>query len=808
MRAIQKNSLFFLCIVLFPLSSLFSQEVKVISVIGKGRTTGHIVTITASNFGKKPIAIKPQVFYIPSDRKYQSYVGIIPGGTIIQPGQTVSIYVDGTCTDPHTPPITEGEDVVPIASWVPVEDPGISTYISDPPGPGIEQVPLLTQDPVPLFEPSQIGNIIASEGFTQENFNPQNEITCTFPGTDIPMSGYIDPGKDPATLAPMIVRAVMVIKEATIRVQENPAFVTPFSRDSVRENQALEQQATWVFMGAATGTGYSKEDFSTVVYNQFENNTGKSVDQLPEEQKEKVDSGVDDFWDSFMAVGVEAKVIKVKTEEEETSGETDVVPEKETTPEGETGPEEVKDESPCTVEVGFRANPPYDLDMKIADEWGTPEERQSIIDTITSQIGRDVHFNGDSAFDAYDISHNPTSAVAFWKTINIGGFASAYANAVFRREDGSWERVGGTELLSVSANGRSDFTMTYHPGDHCSSFVVGVSVARVRASSRAFDAMAGNELGENDQDQLYFLRTTTFFGKLALKYLVECGTGRTSQSFGQYLRDAIKDEVEGAVKEAIIEEVESLARNFLNDMLDKMGLDVSIEDLPTFEFPDFGDLCEEFLGFNPLEPVEEYFAFVEKGIESFFNSFFWSNTYATANGALVIRVGSNTGSARVNTRVLYTREAQEDTDEAMSGTGEDCKEVIVSDVKPNSLTITTNGFSDMTAQAARVLLFGNGNASAYLESMQVQVLVGVCICPDGKIHFEVVSNNGWYTRDLNPLIGTDANQMADDLTRFLQGKIKSREINAATSSGTWKDTVEGYVRDWAGSHRYNWTSCD
>lgn len=54
---------------------------------------------------------------------------------------------------------------------------------------------------------------------------------------------------------------------------------------------------------------YSKPDFHDNTVRQFENTTNRQYDQLPEEQKERIDQGVDDFWDSFQATGAEAKVL-------------------------------------------------------------------------------------------------------------------------------------------------------------------------------------------------------------------------------------------------------------------------------------------------------------------------------------------------------------------------------------------------------------------------------------------------------------------------------------------------------------------
>ena len=132
---------------------------------GTGQTTGHIATLTIENKSNYSLQILPQTCYIPSDGKYQSYVGRIPDGIEIAPGQTAEVPVWGYCTDVRMPPVPMGENMPPITDWIPVGLP--SNITATPKFPGdIAPVYLADSEPVPSFEPSHISDIISSPGYS------------------------------------------------------------------------------------------------------------------------------------------------------------------------------------------------------------------------------------------------------------------------------------------------------------------------------------------------------------------------------------------------------------------------------------------------------------------------------------------------------------------------------------------------------------------------------------------------------------------------------------------------------------------
>ena len=291
------------CVLLFLFSvcsAIFGQGSQVnITATGTGRTTGHIATLSVINPNAFPILANSQQFYIPSEGKYQPYIGSFPETTL--PPGTSTIPVTGYCADVHTPPVPSGSSMPPIEQWIPVAP---TSPISTPPGQNLLPTPA-----VPSFTPEQIKTITQSSAFKPVKTKPEDNIITTWPGTDIVIGGVAKPGEDPETFAPVLVDAINKITEAYNQIKEEGNVNTPFSADPPKEMDAVIQQTFWIFTSDLSGEEYEKLVFGEKVYEQFEENTGAEVETLPEEQQESLDEGISDFWNTFTAVGVEAKVI-------------------------------------------------------------------------------------------------------------------------------------------------------------------------------------------------------------------------------------------------------------------------------------------------------------------------------------------------------------------------------------------------------------------------------------------------------------------------------------------------------------------
>ncbi|MBX2927222.1 MAG: hypothetical protein KF852_05250 [Saprospiraceae bacterium] len=294
-----------------------------IRVVGTGRTTGHIVWFFATNPTKDPITIRigdGRGFLIPSSGNYQPYIVPSLPDIPVEPGQTVSIPVEGFCVDVRRPPVGAGEPMPPIQSWIggsPVDAPTLTTAPTvpepmNPPGAGRRTlVSIPTQTAPPL---SQIADMLqnAPGPPASSTWNcPDLPVSGTplVPGTNTPIRVPVNADAAPGIATPLLLEAINRVSQAYDELQPRGAINTPFSNNRDRERESVIQQTFWMYSAALEGEPYTPEDFHDNTVRQFESNTNRQYDNLPKEQKDKLDAGVDDFWNTFQAVGAEAKIL-------------------------------------------------------------------------------------------------------------------------------------------------------------------------------------------------------------------------------------------------------------------------------------------------------------------------------------------------------------------------------------------------------------------------------------------------------------------------------------------------------------------
>ncbi|MBK8954966.1 MAG: hypothetical protein IPM34_05335 [Saprospiraceae bacterium] len=758
---------------------------------GTGQTTGHIADLEIHNNSPFSVDILPQTFYIRSWGKYQSYIGRIIVIVTIPPGSTITIPVYGYCANVRTPPVGSGEPMPPVSEWIPVGDLDIPKKTGN-------GVPVTINDriPLPSFTTATIPSITTSGIFIPKS-TEQDSVFITWPGTDIPVNGFITSESKPEVIAPVLVSALEFTENAATIVISSGEYKNPFESDPSLNYSSSVQQTFWRFTSAFSGDEYKEQEFAENVYSQFETNTQTSVSSLPDDQKKELDKGIKQFWTTYTAIGLKAKVLKVKPEDQEP-------------------PVEISEKTGgCEGAMDLKIKPPYQLEMKIASEWGTPEERQALIQAVRDSLAKNVKITGNEAFQSYDINRHPTSSTSFWKAGHVGGFASAYAKTYFKRPDGTWEWVWGTDQLETKASGSMDFSMKYTHDETCRALVAGAALIRIRASSSAFDAMAGNTNLENNTDQLNFLRTTKYFGKKAAEWLILKARGRAKTSFNQFITDDIRDQIKGAISDAVMAEVQALADKALGGLLNEMG--ISLDQMLNMELPSLEELLEKLFGVD-IPSIKDLTDFIEKGLEAAFNLPFVANTYATANGGLTVRVGGNVKSVLASTSVHYARKATEETKEAMTYTGEKCDEAFVSDAQPDALNINTQGFSNMVAEAVSKYGFGNGQAEAFLESMNLQILSGICICPaqrrgidQSSYKLNVQGKMEWYTadegqqKDLETALESMLQGVEDQMIKELDA-MSVDQVNNLTED-QFEQMLAKKVRAWGDANKFAWRSC-
>lgn len=322
-------------------------EIQIIASRGTGQTTGHIATLTVRNTSARDIEVRPQIFFIPSDGKYQSYVGKFPGGISIPSGSSGTIPVYGYCADISRPPVPPVESMPSPDSWLPVEsvftvptatgDEGnpFAYPKFDPSAPSNMPPPLKTfvnilpKQPLSPFSHKSIPVIQGSKVYEVRNDSTPShpDLLGLYPGTTTLIPGNFHPERDPEIFAPVAVEALLSIERVVPGLQDKGALTTPFSPDPDKEAFAVTQQTFWLYLGVIKGEPYEEKDFKEQVYEQFSLTTGVSADALPEDQKEGLDDGVAQFWNAFTATGIEAKVLRQKDNPDQVGDPDPTIPE-------------------------------------------------------------------------------------------------------------------------------------------------------------------------------------------------------------------------------------------------------------------------------------------------------------------------------------------------------------------------------------------------------------------------------------------------------------------------------------------------
>lgn len=275
-----------------------------VRVTGTGQTTGHIADITIRNPSDQPITVViGNSAHIPSTGRYQSYVVPKLPTITVPPRGTVTAPIHGYCTDVRRPPVPADVDMPPPSDWIASE-----------PGADLLQLPNAVRIPTRLAPPlNEVANILQSRPVppvaSQWDCLPLPPVNTQplLPGTDTPIRVPISAADNPGLAVPLLLEAINRLEDAYDRL--GGTLTTPFSNNPPKERESIVQQTFWIYSARLEGKPYTYDDFHDNTVKQFETNTGQPYNSLPPDQKEKLDKGVDDFWDAFTATGVEAKIL-------------------------------------------------------------------------------------------------------------------------------------------------------------------------------------------------------------------------------------------------------------------------------------------------------------------------------------------------------------------------------------------------------------------------------------------------------------------------------------------------------------------
>lgn len=270
-------------------SSLLPSEDVSLALISTGNTIGDIARAHLRNDGPTTQTIDIGPLIIRGDSAHQFYHADGLPTITLEPGQDTIIGLPGICLDPFTPPVTAG-DTISLERIIPVAG-----------------APPFTAATPRYNRPD----------FEYFDSDPTDSIFVTVPGTDIPLNGTVNFELFPelsAGLVHDIVTGISTTVDTLIATGQMPP--NPYSRNPEVLRDASKQQATWVAISRLTDpdSAYTKEDFTSVLERQYEEQTGVDITDAPVAVQEELSAGSDQLWSLFTFVGEKAKVLNTPAE--------------------------------------------------------------------------------------------------------------------------------------------------------------------------------------------------------------------------------------------------------------------------------------------------------------------------------------------------------------------------------------------------------------------------------------------------------------------------------------------------------------
>ncbi len=283
------------------INPLLSQsKLEVLNIRSSGQTTGLILEMDVRNTADVVQTLAPMTYYIPSDGSYQRYVGRIQQPQRIEPKQTKTIALQGYCADISKPPVPQGLAGSPFSKWIAISIPETT------PSGLVNLLPQRVRSPwqrgsIPNPSPFQLG--------TSSKKSEEQNWFATWPGTDTPIGGVVNPDANPAATAPFLVAILEQIERATYDLQQSGSYRTPYGANPRLEATTITQHSFWLAIAVLTGNRYSRQDFRNNILAQLGATPELALNGLTNLERNNAELGINDFWDSFEAVGSSAKVI-------------------------------------------------------------------------------------------------------------------------------------------------------------------------------------------------------------------------------------------------------------------------------------------------------------------------------------------------------------------------------------------------------------------------------------------------------------------------------------------------------------------
>lgn len=219
---------------------------------GTGRTTGEVLKLSIHNPTNTGVTDKLGPFLVSSGGDYQPYIVPQIQQVTVPPMGSVDVMLNGFCTDIRKSPPGTTDILPPVSGWITIREPAIRPF-----------------------------------SVTELEVHPDNYSES----------------------APYLLSAIRSIGDAYDKLRSEGKISTPRSGNPEKEREEVIQQTFWIYTAALRKDPYKQEDFRDRTYSQFEKAMSASPQTLPADKKEQLDKGIADFWNTFEAVGAEAKVL-------------------------------------------------------------------------------------------------------------------------------------------------------------------------------------------------------------------------------------------------------------------------------------------------------------------------------------------------------------------------------------------------------------------------------------------------------------------------------------------------------------------
>lgn len=248
--------------------------------VGTGQTTGHVMDLIVTNPGGVSVKVNLGPWLIPGKGDYQGYVIPAAYQALIPPLGSVTLSLNGYCTDVFKQALPNGEWGPDFRAWVSA-------------GSG-EQVPGPGWSPDSAYQ-------AGGEG-------PSTALHLSFPGTRKKFPFRIDVQLFPKESANLLIDAVRRLEDSYHRLEAMAKLPALKGLSAEEKMHTFVQQGLWVFAAQLGGKYYTEADFALQYLEEAEQRFNHLRTIFSPAARQQVALQAEDIWHGVQLVGLEARL--------------------------------------------------------------------------------------------------------------------------------------------------------------------------------------------------------------------------------------------------------------------------------------------------------------------------------------------------------------------------------------------------------------------------------------------------------------------------------------------------------------------